>query len=284
MRTKKLISFDFDDTLVKTPLPEEGKIVWKEVTGYDWKHKGWWSKPESLDMEVFDIPLNKHIYKDYKKILSDPENYIILATGRITALRNEVNNILDYYGLDFDEIHLNPGMDTFEFKKQLFENLIDNIQPEEFIMYDDRDEHLVKFVEWAKTLPCKTTIIDAKTGQVFEGNKDIKESIKRILREETRLNTTIRRRVLYDDLEREFEESLEMSSNMLRNKYKNSGEILSLERFIDVTISILMDGIHYDIHITMPNEYQWYDEVVENLKNYFRNRIVNKYRKLISEI
>lgn len=191
MRTKKLISFDFDDTLVKTPLPEEGKIVWKEVTGSDWKHKGWWSKPESLDMEVFDIPLNKHIYKDYKKILSDPENYIILATGRITALRNEVNNILDYYGLDFDEIHLNPGMDTFEFKKQLFENLIDNIQPEEFIMYDDRDEHLVKFVEWAKTLPCKTTIIDAKTGQVFEGNKDIKESIRRILKEETSMKPVL---------------------------------------------------------------------------------------------
>ena len=113
---------------------------------------------------------------------------------------------------------------------------------------------------------------------------NLQENIRRILREETRLNTTIRRRVLYDDLEREFEESLEMSSNMLRNKYKNSGEILSLERFIDVTTSILMDGIHYDIHITMPNEYQCYDEVVENLKNYFRNRIVNKYRKLISEI
>ena len=113
---------------------------------------------------------------------------------------------------------------------------------------------------------------------------NLQESIRRILREEIGLNTIIRRRVLYDDLEREFEESLEMSSNMLRNKYKNSGEILSLERFIDVTTSILMDGIHYDIHITMPNEYQWYDEVVENLKNYFRNRIVNRYRKLISEI
>ena len=55
MRTKKLISFDFDDTLVKTPLPEEGKIVWKEKTGTDWPHRGWWSKPESLDMEIFDM-------------------------------------------------------------------------------------------------------------------------------------------------------------------------------------------------------------------------------------
>ena len=180
MRTKKLISFDFDDTLVKTPLPEEGKIVWKEKTGTDWPHRGWWSKPESLDMEIFDIPLNKHIYEDYERLLSDPENYIVLATGRITALRDEVDIILDHYGLDFDEIHLNPGEDTYEFKKQLFGDLIDKLQPEEYIMYDDRDIHLEKFVEWAKTLPCKTTIIDAKTGQVFQEKKPLEENISRI--------------------------------------------------------------------------------------------------------
>ena len=185
MRTKKLISFDFDDTLVKTPLPEEGKIVWKEKTGTDWPHRGWWSKPESLDMEIFDIPLNKHIYKEYETALSDPENYIVLATGRITKLRDEVDIILDHYGLDFDEIHLNPGTDTYEFKKQLFSDLIDNLQPEEYIMYDDRDEHLERFVKWAKTLPCKTTIIDAKTGQVFQEKKNIEETILRIIREET---------------------------------------------------------------------------------------------------
>lgn len=180
MRTKKLISFDFDDTLVKTPLPEKGKIVWKEKTGTDWPHRGWWSKPESLDMEIFDIPLNKHVYEDYERLLSDPENYIVLATGRITKLRDEVDIILDHYGLDFDEVHLNPGEDTYEFKKQLFSDLIDKLQPEEYIMYDDRDEHLERFVNWAKTLPCKTTIIDAKTGQVFQEKKPLEENISRI--------------------------------------------------------------------------------------------------------
>ena len=113
---------------------------------------------------------------------------------------------------------------------------------------------------------------------------NLQESIRRILREEIGLNTIIRRRVLYDDLEREFEESLEMSSNMLRNKYKNSGEILTLERFIDVTTSILMDGIHYEIYSSMPADYQWYGEAVESLKNYFRDRIENKYRTLVSNI
>ena len=113
---------------------------------------------------------------------------------------------------------------------------------------------------------------------------NLQESIRRILREETELLLFLKRRVSPEELEREFEESLEMSSNMLRNKYKNSGEILTLERFIDVTTSILMDGIHYDIYSSMPEGSQWHGKVVENLKNYFINRIKNRYRKLISKI
>ncbi len=188
MEIKKLISFDFDDTLIKTPLPAEGKIIWKEKTGEEWPHRGWWSKPESLDMEIFDIPLNKKIYRKYKQVISDPDNYVILATGRVAPLRDEVYTILDHYGLEFDEIHLNPGIDTFEFKSNLFAKLIYELQPEEFIMYDDRQEHLIRFVSWANAMPCKVTIIDAISGEEFKSEQDpLIESIKRILRQETEI-------------------------------------------------------------------------------------------------
>jgi hypothetical protein len=60
----------------------------------------------------------------------------------------------------FKEVHLNPGMDTYRFKTQLFERLITKHRPDEFIMYDDRQEHIQNFSEWAKTQPCKITIID----------------------------------------------------------------------------------------------------------------------------
>lgn len=30
MSYKRIVSFDFDDTLCHTPKPEEGKIIWKE--------------------------------------------------------------------------------------------------------------------------------------------------------------------------------------------------------------------------------------------------------------
>ncbi len=139
-------------------------------------------------MEVFDIPLNKKIYRRYQQVISDPDNYVILATGRVAPLRDEVNIILDHYGLEFDEMHLNPGIDTFEFKSNLFAKLIYELQPEEFIMYDDRQEHLVKFVSWANAMPCKVTIIDAISGEEFKSEQDsLKESIKRILRQETEI-------------------------------------------------------------------------------------------------
>ena len=103
-----------------------------------------------------------------------------------------------------------------------------------------------------------------------------------ILKEE--LSPRVRRRVPYDDLEREFSESLEMSSNMLRNTNKEDGSIMSLNRFIDVTISILMDGIHYELYSTMPEDSQWYGEAIESLKDYYKDRIKSRYKKLVSNI
>ena len=112
----------------------------------------------------------------------------------------------------------------------------------------------------------------------------LQETIKRVLREENSLLTMIRRRVPHDDLEREFTESLDMSSNMLRNTNKKDGSIMSLKRFIEITISIMVDGIHYELYSTMPDEYEWYNEVRESLQNHYKHRIEVRYNKLMSKI
>jgi hypothetical protein len=169
MGIKKLVCFDFDDTLCHTLKPEEGKPIWKEKFGTDWPHRGWWSKPESLDMDIFPVTVNPYVYQEYLKAVSDPDNYVILATGRIEKLRPEVEAILDNLNLAFDAVYLNTGGDTFTFKCRLFAKLIGELQPEEFIMYDDRFEHLVEFEKWAETIDCKITIIDVinKTTKIF---------------------------------------------------------------------------------------------------------------------
>jgi FMN phosphatase YigB (HAD superfamily) len=164
MKYKKLICFDFDATLFHTALEDEGKVIWKEKTGYDYPHKGWWSKPETLDTTIFDTPLNRPVYNEYLKAVSDSENFVILATGRIERLRPQVEAILNKNNLSFDGVFLKRGPgDTLYFKTKLFETFIKELQPEEFIMYDDREEHLVEFKEWAKTMPCDVTIIDVVT-------------------------------------------------------------------------------------------------------------------------
>jgi hypothetical protein len=113
---------------------------------------------------------------------------------------------------------------------------------------------------------------------------NLQEHIKKVLREEKNLIPMIRRRIPHDDLEREFKESLDMSSNMLVNLNRNDGGIISLKRFIDITTSILMDGIHYEIYSTMPLESQWYDEVIGSLKKHYKHRIEVRYDQLMRKV
>lgn len=158
-----LYSFDFDDTLIHTMLPDPGMRIWEEKTGLKWPYRGWWSKPETLDMRVFDTPKNEWVYKKYLEAEADPSGYRILATGRLNSvngMRESVERILNHYEFEFDEVHLNWGGDTFKFKTTLFERMILKTGCRNFIMYDDRLEHLPAFEEWAKNQSCSVTIID----------------------------------------------------------------------------------------------------------------------------
>jgi hypothetical protein len=117
-----LYCFDFDDTLVHTMLPDPGMQIWEEKTGKPWPYIGWWSKFETLDMDIFDAPKNEWTYKKYLDAKDDPTGYLFLATGRLdkaTGMREGVQKILDHYGFDFDEVFLNWGGDTFIFKTKL---------------------------------------------------------------------------------------------------------------------------------------------------------------------
>ena len=112
----------------------------------------------------------------------------------------------------------------------------------------------------------------------------LQESIRRILREENSLLPMIRRRVPHDDLEREFTESLDMSSNMLLNIKKSDGVTMNLQRFINATISMLIDGIHYELYSTIPEDSEWYQDVKESLENHYKHRIGLRYYQLMRKV
>jgi hypothetical protein len=162
---KTIYSFDFDDTLFFSPRPEEGKGIFKSKTGLDWPYHGWWSKAETLDTDIFYVPINPWVHSKYMECLSDEESIRILATGRlekVQGMRKNIEKLIKEYGLNFNSIHLNTMGDTFMFKTKLFSSLIKETKCDKFVMYDDRYDHLVKFEDWAMIQPCDIDIIDVK--------------------------------------------------------------------------------------------------------------------------
>lgn len=171
----KIVIFDFDGTLFHTPEPKSGEVIWKKSTGMDWPYTGWWSKKETLDTDIFNIPLNQFVYRKYLEAVTEENTFVGLATGRIERLRKEVEKILRENNLEFDIVALNKGGDTLTFKKRLFEKLIQEYKPHTLTMYDDRLEHIVEFEVWAKTQPCTIEIIDVtksdKTPKIINPKK-----------------------------------------------------------------------------------------------------------------
>lgn len=102
----------------------------------------------------------------------------------------------------------------------------------------------------------------------------IEETIKRILREE--LSPRVRRRIDPDEMEKEFLESFESA-------YYNRAH--SLDGLIYLTISMMMDGLHWRFTNTLPEDEFWYDDIHTELENHYRDRIIQMYseRKGINE-
>jgi FMN phosphatase YigB (HAD superfamily) len=164
----KLYIFDFDGTLFHTPTDDIGKDIWFDKTGREWHHIGWWSKVETLDDNIFDIPLNRDVYNEYLKI-DRKDSKVFLATGRLNkvpGMMDSVKNLCHREGLEFDGLYLSNG-DTFKFKSNLFEKLIEKYNPDILTMYDDRESHIELFKEWALYQKCPIKIVDVVNGDNF---------------------------------------------------------------------------------------------------------------------
>jgi hypothetical protein len=146
---KKLSVFDFDGTLVNTPLPEEGKKEYKEKTGEDWPHVGWWGQPLSLDSEIFDMNIIPSVIRAYLKEINDSNTMVVMVTGRVNKLSGLVKKILDDNGLKFHEYHFNNGGSTESAKKKTFDKILsENPSITEMELWDDRLEHIPVFQAW----------------------------------------------------------------------------------------------------------------------------------------
>jgi hypothetical protein len=151
----KLSVFDFDGTLVDTPVDtKENRQKWADY--YDkeeWPYIGWWGRNETLDMDVWDMPLIDDVITDYKKEIGNPETMVIMLTGRLEKQRPYVEAIIDKYGLKFHKRLLKQGGNTINDKlRQLNEILSENPSIKQIEMWDDRDAHIPKFEDWGNNL------------------------------------------------------------------------------------------------------------------------------------
>ncbi len=158
---KRLTVFDFDGTLIHTPTPETGKQKWEDTMGMKFPRNGWWGSEESLNLNVFQPPVNQWVYNHYLKEIESDDTYVFLATGRLSKLEKQVLDVLRLHDLKFNDVFCNTGGETFKFKCWLFEKIIkQNPKATEFVLFDDRHEHLIKFKDWAKNQIIDVTIVD----------------------------------------------------------------------------------------------------------------------------
>lgn len=149
----KLAIFDFDGTLIDTPLPEVGKVIYQEKTGKPWPHEGWWGKSDSLDMEIFEMATVADVITDYEKEYADENTAVILLTGRMVKLTEHVMAILKAKELVFDDYHLNRGGATEVAKiKSMEKLLIKYPDVTEMELWDDRLLHVPIFQEFGDKL------------------------------------------------------------------------------------------------------------------------------------
>ena len=145
----KISIFDFDGTLADTPNKEDGIALWEAKTKKDYPHKGWWSKPESLDESVFNIKLIDETKRDYIGESVDKNTLMVMLTGRIPKLANQVEKVLHKNGIIFDEYHYKEKGDTFTSKINTLKKLVDqNPNVTEIEMWEDRLNHADGFEEW----------------------------------------------------------------------------------------------------------------------------------------
>ena len=148
-RINKISIFDFDGTLADTPNKEDGIVLWEAKNKKDYPHKGWWGKPESLDENTFNVKLIPSTIDDYNKESEGDNALMIMLTGRIPKLSNQVESILNKNGVIFDEYHYKEKGDTFTSKINTLKKLIEqNPNVTEIEMWEDRLNHADGFEEW----------------------------------------------------------------------------------------------------------------------------------------
>lgn len=179
----KLHAFDFDGTLIDSPMPETGKPKWEEVTGEEYPHKGWWGRPESLNTDVLDVEAFPNVKRILDMEYSNPESMVIILTSRIYKLKPALENVLAINNIKVDDIDLKKGgSDKGERVLRYLEQYPDI---NEINVYDDSDEQINVYLNTLPKIPdgIVFNIFSANEGnlKLVKSNNDLVSIINEVI-------------------------------------------------------------------------------------------------------
>jgi|TARA_B100001142_G_scaffold231408_1_gene229607 hypothetical protein len=151
---EELHVYDFDGTLVDTPVPERGMAEFEEATGTPWPHRGWWGRAESLQKPLTWKP--GPALGDYRALSALPRCRRVMLTGRRHWLAPQVTDILNEFDVVVDEKIFNAtGKDTLTYKANEIRRMIREAGPglRRVRIWEDRVRHAAWFEEFGETTP-----------------------------------------------------------------------------------------------------------------------------------
>jgi len=143
-KIKRLYVFDLDGTLMNSPMPDEGKLLWKEKKGVDYPHLGWWGRAESLDIEVFNIMPIARIEAIFRSQIDCEDTYCAIMTSRMEKLRPQVEKVLIKTGLIVDELIMKRSAKSKGEKLLRLAKKFLNL--ELICVFDDRDTDIASYL------------------------------------------------------------------------------------------------------------------------------------------
>lgn len=179
---KRLVAFDFDATLFNTPDDVQGKKTWEKKKEEKYPHIGWWGRPESLDLDVFDIKPYAKVLTRLRKEVARKDTYVIVLTARHKKLRAQVQAILDDNDIKVDRLDMKAGSKTKG--EKILDYLNDMPEIKEILVFDDQEKHLDSYREIKDKLPkgVELNIFKADEGKVKL--VEAKNKLFRIIKEE----------------------------------------------------------------------------------------------------
>jgi hypothetical protein len=164
----RIAIFDFDGTTMDTLNPETGIPIYKEKTGTDWPFKGWWGRPESLDMSIFDFKPLPEVKAGFNKEAASNNTLMVSLTGRRKNLADKVEAVLHANGYKFDKYLYNYGSDTLSNKLEQIANLLKEFPTVRTVaLWDDRTEHIPSFKQFLETQVANGRLDDFEITEIY---------------------------------------------------------------------------------------------------------------------